>query len=83
MKVLSNNFSNTAGNIVHGDFHVFRAASTSNKPTFRWEMIQIGNDGTTKPITGAASRNVVQDTTHIRFFTNGGTTTGFYEIWGE
>jgi hypothetical protein len=71
------------GEVVHGDVHAFRANITTNKPEFRWELIQARNDGTDKPITGGGRRNAIQATTHLRFFTNGGTITGYYEVWVE
>jgi hypothetical protein len=82
--VLTDFISNIAGEVIHGEIQAFKPQSNTNKPSFRWEISQPMSDGTHHlPIVGAGRRNAIQDTTHIRLFTNGGTITGFYEIWGE
>jgi hypothetical protein len=73
----------SASEAASGDFTIIDGGNASHDPIFRWEMAIFDGSHVPRPITGAGARTSPKAVTHVRFSTNGGTTSGFYEIWGE
>jgi hypothetical protein len=82
-KLISSFFSTGTTDSFSGDVIIFTPSTTTFKPVFRWEFAGVDSLGTPRPITGGGARMAAQATTHVRFFTNGGTITGLFEVWPE